>query len=801
MLLDPVTLDLAPVAARIPGAKLRAARLADRAQHRRRAATVGEAIASARGRSGTRPPRPPTGSHGSRWPACTRSRRRSGSSAAVIATTSIVAEYGDVARAQLVCALQVHVAVGSAERTLAVYNALRGYLPELAALAANSPFLRRSRHRAGVGAAADRRAAPAPGRPAGLRLLGATTRTRWPGSVPEPGSWWWELRPHLNFGTLEVRVCDAQTTLEEAAAVTAFVHAWWRGWPSATTWTRRRSWRIAENRWAALRYGVEATFKDLDEHRARRPVRDVLLERVETLTPVAERLGCADELALVPRADRAQRRDAPARGRAAGAPRAGSPSASSRPSGSPRCERRPDRAISPRSKTRHRPGAGPARRWRRRARRGRRRRARHDRRGRRARAAGRRRARRRRRTRTRRSGTGPRSSRPAASTGADANQSEDCRIVGVVNSVQDYWSEDGRRLPRGADALLHAARRRPGCGGATLGGRPVLLPGRPGRSTSTCAFYDELRSRFGASGGPFAEAYVIAHEYGHHVQHLLGTDREGRRRPRGRDVRLGAAGAAGRLLRRRVGRERRRDRLHRGPHRPDIEDGLDAAAAVGDDRIQQARHRPRRSARAGPTARPPRGRSGSTRATAPATPGAATRSRRRAQERVANAHRGAPRVAREEAASTSLGVGARGARTAATSSAVRQLDRPVTQADGVLRRGADALAAPDVEAEVVVVAAGADERGAAEVRLHLEAEHVAVEREAPVDVADVQVQVAHPQARARTCGVGVLALDRGQQRAEVQRRRAARVAEVRRARRSSRRSAASSMPLPSGSGR
>jgi carboxylate-amine ligase len=60
------------------------------------------------------------------------------------------------------------------------------------------------------------------------------------------------------------------------------------------------TWRIAENRWAALRHGVEATFKDLTSI-AERPVRDVLLERVETLTPVAERLGCADELALVPR--------------------------------------------------------------------------------------------------------------------------------------------------------------------------------------------------------------------------------------------------------------------------------------------------------------------------------------------------------------------------------------------------------------------------------------------------------------------------------------------------------------------
>ena len=119
-------------------------------------------------------------------------------------------------------------------------------------------------------------------------------------SVPEPGSWWWELRPHLTFGTLELRVCDAQTTLDEAAAVTAYVHALVAWLAEHDDLGAPPSWRIAENRWAALRYGVEATFKDLGSV-AERPVRDILLERVETLAPMAERLGCADELALVPR--------------------------------------------------------------------------------------------------------------------------------------------------------------------------------------------------------------------------------------------------------------------------------------------------------------------------------------------------------------------------------------------------------------------------------------------------------------------------------------------------------------------
>jgi glutamate---cysteine ligase / carboxylate-amine ligase len=212
-------------------------------------------------------------------------------------------EYGANARRQLVFALQIHVAPGSADRALAVYNGLRSYLPEIAALAANAPF----HAGADTGMASIRPQIsgllPRQGVPPPLQTWEEyAAALRWGarlGTVPNPGAWWWELRPHPRFGTLELRVPDTQTTVAEAAAVAAFAHTLvaWLGdrFDAGEVPPVHPSWRISENRWRAARDGVEGELGRLDDGTPI-PVRESLDRLFGELAPLAERLGCVREL-------------------------------------------------------------------------------------------------------------------------------------------------------------------------------------------------------------------------------------------------------------------------------------------------------------------------------------------------------------------------------------------------------------------------------------------------------------------------------------------------------------------------
>ena len=183
-------------------------------------------------------------------------------------------------------------------------------------------------------------------------------------------------------------------------------------------------------------------------------------------------------------------------------------------------------------------------------------------------------------------GTGP----PAATlehcqTGQDANENEDCRILAVVNSVQTYW-ESALRGYEPARTRFFDGAVSTGCGSATSAVGPFYCPADR-YVYIDLGFFDQLESQFGASGGPLAQAYVLAHEYGHHVQNLTGVLQRADNQdlgPQGDAVRveLQADCYAGAWV-----ANARRTGLIEEITRRDIQDALSAATAIGDDRIQE----------------------------------------------------------------------------------------------------------------------------------------------------------------------------------------------------------------------
>lgn len=210
------------------------------------------------------------------------------------------------ARRLLIYGLHVHVGLSSGEKCIAVSNALTTYLPHLLALSSSSPFI--DFEDTGLASARSKifEGMPTAGLPFRLHSYGefqqfmnTLVRARAIETIREI---WWDYRPHPGFGTLEVRVCDAPSTLREIAAVTALIQCLVVGmdehYEAGVPMKVLPTWIVRENKWRAARHGLDADVITTPEG-DHAPLREDLPRLLETLAPIAARLHCADELADV----------------------------------------------------------------------------------------------------------------------------------------------------------------------------------------------------------------------------------------------------------------------------------------------------------------------------------------------------------------------------------------------------------------------------------------------------------------------------------------------------------------------
>jgi carboxylate-amine ligase len=210
-----------------------------------------------------------------------------------------------IARRELIFGMHVHVAVDDCEKAIQIVNGLLAHLSQLLALSASSPFWRGEP----TGLASSRQmvfaAFPRSGPPPRFRdyadyaeVVGQLERT---GCIADYTHIWWDIRLHPRLGTVEIRICDAVTHVEEAVAIAAFCQALVKHYSERYDEGKEipSYHRIltTENKWLAARYGLEAPVMDLSTGRRNRvPVAQLVRRTLRDIEPHARELGSEREL-------------------------------------------------------------------------------------------------------------------------------------------------------------------------------------------------------------------------------------------------------------------------------------------------------------------------------------------------------------------------------------------------------------------------------------------------------------------------------------------------------------------------
>jgi carboxylate-amine ligase len=212
-----------------------------------------------------------------------------------------------LARQLQIFGVHVHVGIRSPDKAIPIVNALLAYVGHFLALSASSPYW----VGADTGLASYRskvfECLPTAGLPYQLsgwdefeRYMELLISTQTIESIREV---WWDIRPHPRYGTVELRICDGLPTLAEISAVAALAQCLVQRLDSQLdqgyTLPVPPAWVVRENKWRAARYGLQAQLL-VERGRTLQPVVRALLDLVEDLTPVARRLGCAEELLRIP---------------------------------------------------------------------------------------------------------------------------------------------------------------------------------------------------------------------------------------------------------------------------------------------------------------------------------------------------------------------------------------------------------------------------------------------------------------------------------------------------------------------